>query len=494
MKVLRLTSIITVLGTVLTNRLAAQNFTTLHSFSATTGPGAGLQASGDTLFGAASAGTFGSGTIYKLNKDGAGFAILHNFARGAVVGSGYWTNSDGVGPGSLTISSNIIYGSCGMGGAPGCGTLFKLNADGTGFTLLHTFSALENATDGVHGTHTGGTNTDGSSPAGRKILSGNRLFGTTEFGGSGQSGTIFAINTDGTGFTNLYSFSAADPANNANPDGAVPSDLVLLSNTLYGTTIYGGSSGVGTVFAINTDGSGFTNLHSFASLDGAGPLNLIASGNTLYGTTYEGGSSWPGGSGTIFSLNTDGSGFNSLYDFTDIAAAGGTNTDGTSPQCELLPSNNLLYGSASYGGAFANGTVFAVNTDGTGFTNLYTFSAAPAPYWTNTDGGTPAGTLVLINNSLYGTTTEFGPELMGTVFNLSLGTATLPQLQIAQVSSSILLAWPGDATGYILQSAHVLVNGGDWQDSALIPNQTNGQNVVSLSTSSAASFFRLRRQ
>jgi uncharacterized repeat protein (TIGR03803 family) len=44
-------------------------------------------------------------------------------------------------------------------------------------------------------------------------------------------------------------------------------DLVLLSNTLYGTAFYGGSSGKGTVFAIQTDGTGFTNLHSFNGRD-----------------------------------------------------------------------------------------------------------------------------------------------------------------------------------------------------------------------------------
>src|SRR5215831_4231023 len=79
-----------------------------------------------------------------------------------------------------------------------------------------------------------------------------------------------------------------------NFDGANPNGGLLLSNnTLYGTAYSGGSSGYGSVFAVNTDGTGFTNLHSFTGgSDGANPIGgLILSSNTLYGTTANGGSS-----------------------------------------------------------------------------------------------------------------------------------------------------------------------------------------------------------
>src|SRR6185503_5167706 len=97
------------------------------------------------------------------------------------------------------------------------------------------------------------------------------------------------INTDGTGFTNLYSFTARQSINN---DGAIPdSTLILSGNTLYGTAFWGGVFGYGTVFAINTDGTGFSNLYSFTGLeDGGNPTaGLIFSGNRLYGTAYAGG-------------------------------------------------------------------------------------------------------------------------------------------------------------------------------------------------------------
>src|SRR6266581_2969706 len=108
-------------------------------------------------------------------------------------------------------------------------------------------------------------------------------------------------------FTTLHSFN--------NTDGASPqSRLVLSGSTLYGTAPNGGSSGYGTVFAVNTNGTGFTSLHSFNGRDGILPVaGLILSGSTLYGTAGLGGSS---GNGTVFDVNTNGTGFTNLHNFT----------------------------------------------------------------------------------------------------------------------------------------------------------------------------------
>src|SRR5438034_59863 len=102
----------------------------------------------------------------------------------------------------------------------------------------------------------------------------------------------------------------------------------------------------------------FTTLHSFTGgSDGANPqAGLIISANTLYGTATFGG---PADRGTIFAIRTDGSDFTNLHSFT-----GGS--DGGDPVAELVLSNNTLYGTASSGGNWANGTLFAIHTDGTG--------------------------------------------------------------------------------------------------------------------------------
>src|SRR5215470_2028101 len=98
-------------------------------------------------------------------------------------------------------------------------------------------------------------------------------------------------------FTNLYNFTGGS-------DGGAPyATLLLLGNTLYGTTEKGGT-GVGTVFRINTDGTSFTNVHAFAFGEGAYPQGrLVLSGTTVYGTASGGGNS---GEGTIFKVNIDG--------------------------------------------------------------------------------------------------------------------------------------------------------------------------------------------
>jgi uncharacterized repeat protein (TIGR03803 family) len=234
--------------------------------------------------------------------------------------------------------------------------VFAVNTDGTDFTNLHNFTQL---------TGYPLTNSDGQYPVAGLILSGNTLYGTASGGGSSGAGTVFAINTNGTGFTNLYSFTAVSSPFYINSDGAYPYGALTLSgNTLYGTTANGSTSGQGTVFAVNTDGTGFTNLHSFSALnnytnsDGANSqAGLVLSGKTLYGAGYNGGSE---GYGMIFAINTDGSDFVNLYNFAGVPPYPGpyTNSAGTYPYGALILSGNMLYGTGNDGGNSGNGTVF----------------------------------------------------------------------------------------------------------------------------------------
>lgn len=217
------------------------------------------------------------------------------------------------------------------------------------FTTLHSFPATA-------------FSSEGAGPKGGLVLSGSTLYGTTADGGSSGGGTVFAVNTDGTGFTNVYTFTAT--SNYTNSDGAQPyAGLILTGKTLYGTARNGGTSGVGTVFKVNTDGTAFKNLHNFTAIDGAQPeAGLIVSGNTLYGTAVGGGSS---GNGTVFALNTDGTGFRNLYSFSTVTTNSSlgnyTNSDGAWPRTGLILSGNTLYGTTSYGGALGNGTVFSLS-------------------------------------------------------------------------------------------------------------------------------------
>jgi uncharacterized repeat protein (TIGR03803 family) len=234
----------------------------------------------------------------------------------------------------------------------------------------------------------------------------------------GGYGTIFKINTDGTGYQVLYNFAGY-------PDGAGPVDSLTLSGaTLFGMTMEGGAktpegAGLGTIFKINTDGTGYHVLHNFArDPDGALPRgSLTLSGTTLYGMTGGGGPyDQPyGGYGTIFKINTDGTGYQVLYNFA------GYPTDGTGPLGSLTLSGTTLYGMTSEGGAngppYGYGTIFQMNTDSTGYQVLYSFAEYP------TDGAGPSGTLTLSGTTLYGMTQWGGTNNWGTIFNLNLATS-----------------------------------------------------------------------
>ncbi len=349
------------------------------------------------------------------------------------------------------------------------------------FTVLHSFTASHTNASGFY------TNSDGANPHAGLIVSGNTLYGMAEGGGSSGAGTLFAVSTDGTGFTNLHSFTATPPyPNNTNSDGASPeAGLVLSGNTLYGTAYQGGSSGYGTLFAVNTDGTGFTNLHSFNHSDGANPLaGLVLSGNMLYGTAQSGGSS---GYGTVFAVNTDGTGFTTLHSFTvEVFDGYGyyTNSGGANPQGGLILSGNTLYGTAQSGSSSGNGTVFALNTDGTGFTTLHSFNRS--------DGASPVAGLVLSGNTLYGTAYRGGSAGNGTVFNLSFQ----PQLTLVPSGTNVILTWPTnvggfDYTGYTLQSTTNLASPAVWATNSPAPVVIAGQNTVTNPITGPQQFFRL---
>ena len=365
----------------MTGRVTAQTLTTLYNIgnSDAANPYAGLILSGNTLYGT----TYSYyGTVFSINTNGTGFTNLYNFTGG----------TNGAYPYAGVIASgNTLYGTAYDWGTLALGSVFKVNTDGTDFTNLYNF--------------TGGS--DGGYPVAGLLLSGNTLYGTARNGGNDNAGTVFKINIDGTHFASLHSFTG-------NGDGGSPvAGLILSGNTLYGTTEAGGQSGDGTVFAINTDGTGFTNLYSFTGgNDGANPqAGLILSANTLYGTAPSGGNS---GYGTVFAINTDGTGFTNLYSFT-----GGN--DGSAPNAGLLLSGNTLYGTAYGGGSSGNGAIFEVNIDGTGFTSLHNFSATA--YGFNSDGAHPGGSLILSDDTLYGTTEDGGVGNAGTVFGISLALA-----------------------------------------------------------------------
>ena len=354
-------------------------FTSLHSFNGADGfwPSGSLIASGGVLYGMARfGGASNLGTIFKINPNGSGFTLLHSFAG---------EPGDGNVPrGSLIESGGTLYGMTAQGGASDQGTIFKINSDGNGFALLHSFA--------------GG---DGSLPYGSLIGSGGALYGMTVNGGASNQGTIFKINSDGNGFALLHSF-AGGAGDGTYPNGS----LIVSGGALYGMTAYGGASNQGTIFKINSDGNGFTLLHSFAGGvgDGSSPYgSLIVSGGTFYGMTSYGGAN---DKGTIFKINPDGGGFALLRSF-----AGGAE-DGKNPYDSLLEAGGALYGMTLTGGADDVGTIFKINPDGGGFALFHSF------FLSAEDGKEPHGSLLESGGALYGMTTYGGHDNKGTIFKI----------------------------------------------------------------------------
>jgi uncharacterized repeat protein (TIGR03803 family) len=304
-----------------------------------------------------------------------------------------------------------LYGTTSSGGTNGTGTVFAVNTDGTGFTVLHTFNALVS-----------GTNSDGANPVSGLLQDGQFLYGTAQDGGGWGSGTVFTLRTDGLYFTNLHNFTALSaPFTGTNSDGANPAAGLTLAEfeTLYGTAQYGGTNGHGTVFAVTINSSystNFTTLHTFTAntnvnySDGANPVaGLLLSGNTLYGTTIDGGI-W--GNGAVFALDADGTDYTNLYSFTAFSPRYFNNSDGSQPEGGLVISGNTLYGMTQSGGTNNGGTVFAVSTFGTGFTNLHSFTGL-------SDGSNPYAGLIVSSNTLFGTAGNGGDSFDGTLFSLT---------------------------------------------------------------------------
>jgi uncharacterized repeat protein (TIGR03803 family) len=162
------------------------------------------------------------------------------------------------------------------------------------------------------------------------------------------------------------------------------SGLTLVGGVLFGTTRDGGVNNLGTVFSLHTDGTGFEVLHEFAGTDGSEPRSdLIWNGDRLFGTTRVGGAS---GVGTVFSLATDGSRFQVIHDF-----AGGAN-DGGFPMAGVTLVTGALYGATSGGGDSAAGTLFALPVPTISWQN------PDEPLDVNAiDGITPLDALLVIN-------------------------------------------------------------------------------------------------
>ena len=244
---------------------------------------------------------------------------------------------------------------------------------------------------------------NGSNPFGGVTLDNQgNIYGTTEAGGSDNDGTVFKITAGTSNVSTIVNFSGT---NGDEPFAGLTLDA---QGNIYGTTMAGGSSNLGTVFRIDALTGSLSTLTSFNGTNGSSPLagvTIDAQGN-IYGTTYSGGGMY--GRGTVYEI---AAGTNVL---TTLATFDG-NTNGGYPIGGLvLDAKGNLYGTTSQGTAGGGGSLFQIAA-GTGvLTTLATFGGG-------TMGAQPTGNLTIdAQGNIFGTTYKpTGGNVNGTVFELA---------------------------------------------------------------------------
>jgi uncharacterized repeat protein (TIGR03803 family) len=177
------------------------------------------------LYGTATVGGSGArGRIFRINKDGTGYAAVRDFTG----------NEDGQAPraGLIAASDGLLYGTTTIGGSNGFGTAFGIAPDGSGYRVLHHFT---------------GATTDGTTPKGN-LLEGpdGLLYGmaTQGGGGTGAKGVLFGVSKDGAIYRTLWQFAGL-PLDGQTPVGGL---ALATDGSLVGCTEAGGAFGFGTIF------------------------------------------------------------------------------------------------------------------------------------------------------------------------------------------------------------------------------------------------------
>ncbi|HEV2169733.1 MAG TPA: choice-of-anchor tandem repeat GloVer-containing protein [Candidatus Binatus sp.] len=222
--------------------------------------------------------------------------------------------------------------------------------------------------------------------------------------------------------TILYNFGLDNTGKcNKIDDGADPKGsltYVPATGLLFGRTSSTTSpgNGDGTIFQIMPNGTGYVVDHFFTGTmkDGIDPRHnaMTLVGSVLYGTTLEGGGN---ANGTIFSINDDGSGYSipSLFQFPATSKHNG----GTQPHSCFVAIGNVLYGMTSQGGKNGppgDGTIFSFDPTSSTYTRLHTFDGK--------HGSNPHGQLIVdpSGSPSYGMTRSGGKHDVGIIFSLGV--------------------------------------------------------------------------
>src|ERR1700739_1815838 len=241
-----------------------------------------------------------------------------------------------------------------------------------------------------------GTNTgDPRNPSWPGVFAQGRdgnLYSTSQHGGIG-SGTVFQLTPAGK-VKVLYQFPAAGCGQQGCPQGGL---TLGTDGYLYGTTKGLGSSGTGSVFKIATDGTGYKTLYSFKfGISGYQPYTAPIQGidGNFYGTTEYGHIN--GTTGSVYKMTPAGI-LTTLHEFHK--------SDGANPTALMQGTDGNFYGTTLSGGtlnggASISGVVFKMTPAG---------QLVWVHNFTGTGGQLPYGPIIQANDgNFYGTTRTGG--------------------------------------------------------------------------------------
>ena len=258
-------------------------------------------------------------------------STVHQFGNG----------NDGYGPTSGVVfdAAGNMYGTTYHGGASNNGAIYEATRSGGVWTetVIYSFA--------------GGN--DGANPVPCVTLdSAGNLWGTTYAGGTSGFGTVFRLTRSGGVWTKTVLYNFTNGSDGRAPSGGVVFDQ---AGNLYGSTVFGGANGGGTVYELSPTGGSWTltTLYSFSGV--AGPYNTLTmdANGVLYGTTYRDGANQ---AGSVFKLTQSNGNwaFTGLHDFTN-------GNDGGFPTSSVaVDSHGDIFGTASSGGSAGEGVVFEI--------------------------------------------------------------------------------------------------------------------------------------
>ena len=219
-------------------------------------------------------GAFGNGTIYKINADGTGADSAYYFGCPNIADSGSHPHND-----LCLASDGKLYGMTYDGGLYNKGVIFSFDVATNIYTKLFDF-------DGI----------SGANPPGKLVQADNgKLYGMTSAGGSINSGVLFSFDITANNYSDLYEFTTVSYLNSPNIRGS----LIKASNgLLYGLTSNDGSAHYGALFMVDPSTGILTYMNYLASyIYGPYASLMQASDGKLYFTTVF------GNGGTVSSYN-----------------------------------------------------------------------------------------------------------------------------------------------------------------------------------------------